>query len=756
MTKPLAVIIVEDSENDALLVARMLRKAGYDLSLERVETAGQMQAALARQEWDIVISDYSLPRFSGYAALALLQQSGRDIPFIAISGTIGEETAVAMMRAGAHDYLMKDNLSRLIPAVERELEQARVRRASRQAEQAIQVKDTLLRLTGEIARVGGWEYDLATQAVMWTDEVWRIHDLEPGEEMSIARALGFYTPESREKLECALQAAATAGVPYDLELEIITARSAHKTVHTKGLPELENGRVVRLRGIVHDITDLRQREMELRVEERKYQTLAESAPVGIFRTDAAGATTYVSPRWSEISGLSFDQAMGYGWLDAIHPDDRAKVDAGWNQAAAAALGSIKEYRYLRPDGSIAWVLGQAVPEEDADGRVLGYVGTITDITENRRAQERIETQLRRLGALREIDAAITASLDLDHTLNVLLEQMTIQLGMDATSVLLLDQNQQELVYAAGCGFRTSGISTTRLKLSQSFAGQAAVDRRPVYIDSYAGLKAGLTDAFDLDTEGFVAYYGAPLVAKDEVKGVLEVFHRTPYAADEEWFEFFNMLAKQAAIAIDSAQLFASLQHSNLELSQSYDATIEGWSHALDLRDKETEGHTLRVTLITEQLARAMGVDEADLVHVRRGALLHDIGKLGVPDSILLKPAALTPAEWAVMRRHPEFARSMLVKIAYLRPALDIPYLHHEKWDGSGYPNGLVGEQIPLAARIFAVVDVWDALRSDRPYRDAWPNDKVLEHIRSLSGAHFDPQVVRAFLALMGENGNRSD
>ena len=184
---------------------------------------------------------------------------------------------------------------------------------------------------------------------------------------------------------------------------------------------------------------------------------------------------------------------------------------------------------------------------------------------------------------------------------------------------------------------------------------------------------------------------------------------------------------------------------NYELAQAYDGTIEGWSRALDLRDHETEGHSQRVTEMTVTLARAFGMSEEELVHVRRGALLHDIGKMGVPDSILLKPGPLTEEEWVVMRRHPVYAYEMLSEVSFVRPALEIPHCHHEKWDGTGYPRGLAGDNIPLAARLFAVVDVWDALRSDRPYRSAWPIEKTRDHIASLAGTHFDPQAVAVFL-----------
>jgi putative two-component system response regulator len=191
-----------------------------------------------------------------------------------------------------------------------------------------------------------------------------------------------------------------------------------------------------------------------------------------------------------------------------------------------------------------------------------------------------------------------------------------------------------------------------------------------------------------------------------------------------------------------------LQEVNSQLLAAYEATIEGWSRALDLRDKETEGHSQRVTELTMRLASAFGFSDEELMHIRRGALLHDLGKIGVPDSILHKPAKLSDEEWVVMRKHTQFAYDMLQDVEYLRPALEIPYCHHEKWDGTGYPRGLKGEQIPLSARIFAIADVWDALTSDRPYRPAWKKEEALEFIRVESGKHFDPQVVDLFFKVM--------
>ena len=236
-----------------------------------------------------------------------------------------------------------------------------------------------------------------------------------------------------------------------------------------------------------------------------------------------------------------------------------------------------------------------------------------------------------------------------------------------------------------------------------------------------------------------------MVAKGQLKGILEVFHRNPLDPDEEWLTFLETLAEQAAIAIDNTELFKNLQQRNAELTLAYDATIEGWSYALDLRDKETEGHTKRVTDMTFKLGKKLGLQDSQLTYARWGALLHDIGKMGIPDAILQKPDKLSDKEWEIMKLHPVFARNMLERIDYLKSAIDIPYCHHEKWDGTGYPRGLKGEQIPLAARIFAIADVWDALTSDRPYHPAWPGKDALEYIRNAAGTHFDPQVVKLFL-----------
>jgi adenylate cyclase len=201
-------------------------------------------------------------------------------------------------------------------------------------------------------------------------------------------------------------------------------------------------------------------------------------------------------------------------------------------------------------------------------------------------------------------------------------------------------------------------------------------------------------------------------------------------------------------------MVSSLNQSKIDLLNAYDSTLEGWSMALELRDQETEGHTRRVTEMTLELAVLLGFEGEDLVNIRRGALLHDIGKMGIPDSILLKPGKLTPEEWEIMHRHPEFAYELLWPIEYLRPAIPIPHSHHEWWNGNGYPRGLAGDEIPLPARIFAVIDAWDAMSSDRPYRKALPKSEVREYLIGAKGVHFDERVVEVFFDLMAQRAEK--
>ncbi len=369
--------------------------------------------------------------------------------------------------------------------------------------------------------------------------------------------------------------------------------------------------------------------------------------------------------------------------------------------------------------------------------------------ENARLFSESTERVRFIQSLRRIDQAITGTFDLHAVTDHILAELVAQLKIDAVDLLLLNPVLNVLEYYESRGFRTEFLRHSHVRVGESYAGKAALEGKLVAVPDLLVETSDLSRAPMLAEEGFISYYAVPLVSKGLVKGVLEVFQRSRLEPDTNWFDFLEAVSSQAAIAVDNSTLFADLQRSTLELSAAYDTTMQGLSRALDLRDRETGEHSLGLMRMTERLARELNVSDAELVHIRRGALLHDIGKIGVPDEILRKKGELSPDDWVVMRQHPVLAKDLLLPIEFLHPAIDIPYCHHEKWDGTGYPNGLSGEQIPLAARIFSIVDVYHALTHDRVYRDAWPHDKVIRYLREQSGQHFDPQVVEVFLSLFG-------
>ncbi len=1085
--KTLAVLIVEDMESDAQLIVRLLKKAGYELAYEQVETAEQMRAALGKRDWDVIISDYKMPQFDGHAALKLLRDTGRDIPFIVVSGTIGEETAVSMMKAGAHDYLIKDNLARLVPAVERELRQAGIRRERRRMEDALVASEAELRaLVEQAPTIVYTESADMRQTTYISPQVEKITGYTPAEWIE-DRGLWkkIIHPEDLPAVAEADDHTTVTREPFHAEYRVLTRDGRTIWLHDEAVViQNQQGTPLFWQGVMYDITERKQMEESLRTSEARYRELFNSMidgfalheiicdcdgkPVdyrflevnpaferltGLRSKNLIGRTVLeVLPNtekyWIEVyggvaltgrsvfyenyygelgrylevsvycprpgqfavimediterkraeegirlrvsqlemlyqSGLALGQLLNpreigekilelledkLNWrhtrIRLYHPEDdslelldfnqpglNGEADrhgaverfqslishsdqgmSGWvirhaqtvrsgnvtndpryveacpgmrsglyvpmklgerivgvisiedekpdaftesderlivtlaNQAASAfenarlfeeirqrmteletlnrislvlrsasrqdemlsivldealsilntSHGSIEIYNKTADNFeriiTRGWISQLTEPRQNAHEGIAGKVyrsgeiyisrefasdpetravarvqmpsnwggiclpihttqhtlgvmiisvpsereldkdeirllSILTEMTgaalQRMQLHEQTVRRLEQLNALRAVDQAISSSLDMRLTLNILLTHTISQLKVDAAGVLLLQPGSNVLELAAGRGFKTPRLAG--VSLSNSVVGRAILERLSVMTQDFDTASQTPQLGKFWREEGFVCYWCVPLVVKGEVKGALEVYCRRAFTPDTEWIEFLEAFAGQAAIAIDNTQLFENLQRANMDLSLAYDATIEGWSRALDLRDHETEGHTLRVADLTLKLARSMQVSESQLTAIRRGALLHDIGKMGVPDSILLKDGKLTAEEWAIMRQHPQFARDMLMPITYLNDALDIPYYHHEKWDGTGYPQGSKGNHIPLAARIFAVVDVWDALTNDRAYRKKWTKQKALEYIREQSGKHFDPQVVDVFL-----------
>ncbi|MBI3943093.1 MAG: GAF domain-containing protein [Chloroflexi bacterium] len=671
MKELLRILIVEDSEDDSILLVEALKRGGYDVISKRVETREELRLALADTSWDIILSDHALPQFSSFAALELLAECNRDLPLIIVSGTIGEETAAAAMRAGASDYILKGNWPRLVPAIKRELQEAAIRRDRRAVE--------------EDSR----RHAARAEALVHT----------------------------------------AARLNAQLDLEGVLDAICEETVRALHVPAASV--------VLYD-----------EISERYHHAASLGLPLG-----AESLLPLTPPSISPGSGNSTDASQK---SIVVLPDLRSFPDEpGNNPYTKLNIRSLASIRLERNKIIIGYLNIFAVGElrefttEEIE-LLKGLSNQAVQAIANARLFEEARRRLHRISALNDINLAISGSLDLRTTLNILLTNVTSQLEVDAACVLLFNKHNQKLEYMAGRGFRSSGIEHSQLRAGEGYAGQAVFQRRTIYIPDLRLVQQDFVRAPLLASEEFITYFAVPLISKGQVKGVMDIFHRSLLSPDQEWQDFLETLGSQAAIAIDNAELFNNLQRSNTDLALAYDATIESWSRALDLRDRETEGHTHRVTQLTMQLARSAGFRETDMSFIRYGAMLHDIGKMVIPDTVLLKPGPLTPEEWEIMRQHPIYAFELLSPIAHLRPALDIPYSHHERWNGSGYPRKLQGAQIPLTVRIFSIADVWDALNSDRPYRPAWPRDKALEYIHQNAGTLFDPQTVEMFINLVND------
>lgn len=628
-----------------------------------------------------------------------------------------------------------------------------------------------------------------SEAVFISPQLENILGIKPSDWLrhSVEIWLDHLHPEDRERANQVYRDFLREGGTYDCEYRMLREDGRMVWLHDQAvLVEGHDSQPPRMHGVLYDITARKQAEHDLRQRLRELETLhtvssalraaqtleeilpqlldetltsleTDSGEIMLYDPASNELRTSVTRGWygqiessrikpgQGISGQVLSSGKPHWSVDlsqdpAVLPSMRDFIPSGWGGGCVPILAGKDVVGVILVSMQLP---RQATLEQM---HLLESLAEIAGAAVHRiRLHEETVRRLQNLQALHEVDLAVASNFDLRPTLDTVIGHAIHQLGVDVVDILLLRPHLNKLEYAAGQGFRTRFNRDASVRVGEGFAGRVALERRPLYMSDPTDVQMSRTFATFWNEEGFRSYFCVPLIAKGDIKGVLEVFNRTLLPSNPDWLYYLETLAGQAAIAIDNTQLFENLQQANMELGVAYEATIEGWSRALDLRDEETEGHTERVTDMALALAANFKFTPFEMMSIRRGAILHDIGKMGVPDTILRKQGPLTEEEWTVMRRHPQLAYDMLKPIHYLRDSLDIPYCHHEKWDGTGYPRGLAGENIPLAARIFSVVDVYDALTNHRPYRRAWSVDKTLDYIREESGRYFDPRVVEAFL-----------
>jgi len=673
------------------------------------------------------------------------QDYNLDLPVVLITGQGNEEAAIQALRLGANNYLTKHSgyLFQLPAALEDAYRQVELRRSQASLQEskeryrrlAENARDIIYRINMFPERHFEYVNPAATAITGYTLEE---HYADPD--------LGYRLvhPDDRHLLV----KAAAGKLPPDQPLVLRWVRKDGKVIWTeqRNVPVCDDqGTLIALEGIARDITGRKEAEEELKSNYALLNLAGKTAKFGGWSVNLAENRVI----WSDEVAAIHDKPAGYSPLveEGINfyaPCWQENISRVFSACAEQGVPYDEKMEIISASGKRKWVrtIGEAV--RDDSGKIIKVQGSFQDITEQHNAEAALHRRLNELEVLYTTSSALRTADALDEMLALLLDETLRSLGTEAGAICLYHKSDEHLRFTVTRGWFKS-LDNALLKPGEGIGGQVYTTNQ-AFISEELAKEPGLkyTNLVPAGWSGAVV----PIHLEDEVIGALFVSTPLPHQFSEEETQLLVSLTEMAGTAIHRIRLFEKLQQSNLELRHAYDATIESLARSLELRDYETEGHCRRVVETTLMIASGMGVPEEQLIHIQRGVLLHDIGKMGIPDAILLKPGPLTAEEWVIMRLHPQYAYDLLKPVEYLEPALDIPYCHHEKWDGSGYPRGLKGEEIPLSARIFAVVDVYDALTSDRPYRKAWSKEDALKHLKTENGKHFDPAVVKVFAAFM--------
>lgn len=756
------ILYIEDNPFDADLTQIELKKHGEGIEMTHVSTIHDALELLKQKvtpPFDIILTDMNLSDGSGLTLLAEVRNLGIPSAVVVVTGQGDEETAVAALKAGADDYIIKQK--DYIKSLPQTLEGAITRfkkvknRFTRPIKvlyaehNAVDIELTLRHIKTHAPHI---QMDIAKNA----SEICAILREATLETKYDVLLIDFHLP-GEDILT--LVKRIIGDNKYEYPIVLITGQGNEETaVNVLKLGVVDylvktNGYLYRLPAILenaHNLLSLFHEKEALAVSEARFRLLAENARDVIFRLifKPTFCFDYISPSVYGITGFSPEEIITDATIIFESVKEKIPSMRDFIHLIISNPSPELEFPFVTKDKRrlIMELRGQVTRNELGQPEKLE--GIVRDISERIEIETKLQNRMHRLNAFHTIDTAINSSFDLRFTYQVLIEQVLALTKANAACIVFFDAELNDKRLITGLGFNTPEVDLRNQLCNDPLFDRVFTGRRIIASIPDETSNASYPLYTLLQSEGFGSYCAVPLIVKGYVRGVLELFSREEMEMDLEISNFLETLAQQAAIALESAQNFERLQKTNQELLQAYDDTLAGWVNFLDLRDEMTEGHTMRVLESTLRICKGFGFSPQELMHINRGVLLHDIGKVGIPDNILNKPGPLTDEEWVIMKKHPEYAYQMLYPIAYLRPALDIPYCHHEKWDGSGYPRGLKGKEIPLSARIFAIVDVYDALTSDRPYRKAWTKEQTVKYIRENSGTHFDPEILEKCLSLL--------
>ncbi|HZT07253.1 MAG TPA: PAS domain S-box protein [Chloroflexota bacterium] len=759
--RTLHVLFVEDNPDDAEIIARQLRRELGPVKHRRVETPEALERAHAERAWDVVLVDYTLPRFNGADAVRLVRQWRPEPPSIVVSGTITDEVAAELLRVGAADFILKDRPARLSHAIRHAMEEARLRAEARSA--LAELKSSEKRFRSLIEQGSDFIAIVDDNGVMTyvAPSVLRLFGYQADEVLG-RNILDWVHPDDVERARAGL--ADLLRNPASPRVE--TFRVRHRSGEYRWLEG--SGTVLSdesaVRAVVlnyHDITERRTAEIALAESEAQYRRIVTSVQEGISQIDAEDRMVFVNDRMAAMLGYAPEEMLGRPLADFIGPTRRG---APLNEAMARRHMGVAErieVDLLHKNGGIVWAIVSASPLFDAHGHYVGALAALTDITDRKRDEEALASKNRALRTLsRGNDELIHASTEIDLVRGIcraVVEEGGYRFAWvgyverhGARMIRPIAWAGQDATYLEDAppvvgGGRTGGRPIAAAVRTGEVAVVQQLDRRPVTRWMKEARK-----------RGYMSVIAIPLKDGEDVFGVLNIYAAQPDAFDHDERQLLEELANDLAFGILGLRERAAhteTQRRELEALQKIRATIEATvaalAGALELRDPYTAGHQRRVASLAAAIGRGLGLPDDRVEGIRFGALIHDIGKVYVPSEILNRPGTLTPVEFELIKTHAQAGYDIVKDVQFPWPIAEMVLQHHERLDGSGYPNGLRGEAICLEARILAVADVVEAIGTFRPYRPALGMDRGLEVIRSQRGVAFDASVVDACIQVIG-------
>ncbi len=609
----------------------------------------------------------------------------------------------------------------------------------------------------QMALLGHYSIDLKTQEFKWSKGLYSLFGRDPSlPAPNFDEYYSMVVPEDVERIRRLRLEMYEKKQPYSVEYRIRRSDGDIRDVFVKVDWLGDNGdENYYLIGSIQDITDQKRSVLELYEREKKFRSTVQQMSDGLLLIDQNGLIIEWNSASERITELPFKSVIGkplWKILHLLEIESRNSLDLKKIQNdILKAVTTGKSSMFKKPleiaihtkSGKDRILLQSIFPIRTGSTIRLGIISR--DVTEEKLALQKVNHELNKLACLRSIDASILERSSAESTLDMIASICIDHLDVDGVIIITqLADGQLCSVFRSIIDTADEPIVKTLKELQISVLekfGKKKFDLTT--IQQINGLELTGTGKDTIRYRSIL-----PLYVNKKPNGFIQLLSTNPHPDDQEWRDYFVTLAGQTSLAIENVTLISNEEKAYNELLRAHEATIAGWSKALELRDEETKGHSDRVMYLACHLAKRAGLPPEKMTSFRRGVLLHDIGKMGIPDRILLKPGPLTEEEWVIMKTHPVLAYELLSTIPYLHDSLEVPYCHHERWDGSGYPRGLSGEEIPLSARIFAIVDVWDALISDRPYRKGWEPDRIRQYLIDNKAKLFDPILVDIFIELI--------